>query len=459
MNLESKTKTELIAICRSLNIPKYSSKNKSELIQLIQSANHTADDRGVPKAPTANPPTTTSNTSFTFVDLFCGIGGFHVAMSSMGGECVFACDMDADCRDIYTKNYGMPCAGDITQISIETIPPFDVLCAGFPCQPFSKAGAQRGFADNRGNLFFRLCEIVQHHRPSYLILENVRNLSTHDDGNTWNVIRTNIDDLGYHTYHDPLILNVLHFNIPQNRERVIILCKRKDLGELPCLPSISKTPKLSLTRSVADFIHESDREYNRRFQLTGKMKEVEYVWNEFIRLLIQHSIEMPKYPLWTDWWDIDLATADSAFYTKYTNWIDKNREFYEINRSVLQPWLEFSRKNKQWTGAVRKFEWQAGDLLDTDGMHTVLWTARGSGIRVKRPDYIPTLVAMSMVPVYGCESRKLSPRELLRLQSFPESFVFNEKSIYKQVGNAVNTTMIEQCARFLMNRETNGTPL
>ena len=210
MNLESKTKTELIAICRSLNIPKYSSKNKSELIQLIQSANNTADDRGVPKAPTANPPTTTSNTSFTFVDLFCGIGGFHVAMSSMGGECVFACDMDADCRDIYTKNYGMPCAGDITKISIETIPPFDVLCAGFPCQPFSKAGAQRGFADNRGNLFFRLCEIVQHHRPSYLILENVRNLSTHDDGNTWNVIRTNIDELGYHTYHDPLILNVLH---------------------------------------------------------------------------------------------------------------------------------------------------------------------------------------------------------------------------------------------------------
>lgn len=393
------------------------------------------------------------DTTFTFVDLFCGIGGFHVAMQSMGGNCVFACDIDADCRATYTKNYGIPCAGDLTQIDLASIPPFDVLCAGFPCQPFSKAGAQLGFDDDRGHLFFRLCEVVRHHRPSYLIFENVRNLATHDDGNTWRVIRENIGALGYITYADPLILNVLHFNIPQNRERVILLCQRQDLGELPTLPPISKTPKVSLTRSVADYLRESDREYNRAFQISGKLKQVEQVWNEFVESMIRHSIEMPKYPLWTDWWDNDLATADRAFYAKYTNWIDKNREFYARHRAVLHPWLERSRKNKWWTGAVRKFEWQAGDLLATDGMHTLLWTPRGSGVRVKRPNYIPTLVAMSMTPVYGPESRKLSPRELLRLQSFPETFVFNEKSIYKQVGNAVNTTMIERCARFLMRGE------
>jgi site-specific DNA-cytosine methylase len=106
-------------------------------------------------------------------------------------------------------------------------------------------------------------------------------------------------------------------------------------------------------------------------------------------------------------------------------------------------------------GAVRKFEWQAGDEISEklNGMNDVLWTARGSGIRVKKLDYIPTLVAMSMIPVYGPESRKLSPRELLRLQSFPDSFVYDEKTIFKQVGNAVNVTMIERCARFLIMGE------
>jgi site-specific DNA-cytosine methylase len=119
----------------------------------------------------------------------------------------------------------------------------------------------------------------------------------------------------------------------------------------------------------------------------------------------------------------------------------------------LEPWLINSRLNKNWFGAVRKFEWQAGDLMQDDGMNKVLWSARGSGIRVKRCNYIPTLVAMSMVPIYGPESRKLSPRELLRLQSFPDTFNFNEKTIYKQVGNAVNVTMIERCARFLIMNE------
>ena len=108
-----------------------------------------------------------------------------------------------------------------------------------------------------------------------------------------------------------------------------------------------------------------------------------------------------------------------------------------------------------WLGAVRKFEWQAGDLLEDDSMNNVLWSARGSGIRVKRLDYAPTLVAMSMIPVYGPESRLLTPRELCRLQSFPDDFTFsdNDKVIYKQLGNAVNVKMIERCARFLLYDE------
>jgi DNA (cytosine-5)-methyltransferase 1 len=387
----------------------------------------------------------------TFIDLFCGIGGFHQAIKNIGGKCVFACDIDDKCRKIYESNYDLKPESDITKVNIENIPSFDLLCAGFPCQPFSKAGYQKGFDDDRGNLFFNICEIVKHHRPKYMLLENVRNLASHDDGNTWKVIYKKIIELGYTTYEMPIILNVLHFDVPQNRERVVIMCKRNDLGDLPPLPLIPKNPKKNMKKELSDFIIK-DENMTKKYKINGKMKDVEKVWNDFIQILITNEIDMPKYPIWTDWWDNNLE-EDPAFYKKYRNWIDKNREFYESNSDVLKPWLIQSRKITNWEGAVRKFEWQAGDLQDNDTMNNHLWTARGSGIRVKKCDYIPTLVAMSMIPVYGPESRKLTPRELLRLQSFPDDFHFEEKSIYKQLGNAVNVKMIEQSAKFLIQNK------
>ena len=318
------------------------------------------------------------------------------------------------------------------------------------CQSFSKAGHQKGFDDDRGNLFFTICKIVKYHNPKYLLLENVRNLSTHDGGNTFQVIYESIDKLGYYTYDTPLILNVLHFNIPQNRERIIIMCKRKDLGKLSSFPSIPKNPKLHLTKYIKDFI--CSEEETKKYKINGKLKDVEKIWNSFISILIKNNINIPKFPIWTDWWDNKFKKNDE-FYVKYQSWIDKNREFYVNNKNILQDWLIESRNNENWFGAVRKFEWQAGDLNHNDGMNTILWTARGSGIRTKRCDYIPTLVAMSMIPIYGPESRKLSPRELLRLQSFPDTFNFNEKKIYKQIGNTVNIKMIEQCIKFLILNE------
>jgi DNA (cytosine-5)-methyltransferase 1 len=172
----------------------------------------------------------------------------------------------------------------------------------------------------------------------------------------------------------------------------------------------------------------------------------------FIILLRDNDIEIPKYPIWTDWWDKDENT-DLEQYNKYKNWIDKNKKFYKENSSLLNKWLENSRSNPNWFGAVRKLEWQAGNVKKNDSMKTVLWSARSSGIRIKRIDYIPTLVAMSHIPVYGPLDRKLSSRELLRLQGFPDDFEYDEKTIYKQVGNAVNVKMIEKCARFLIYDE------
>ncbi len=380
-----------------------------------------------------------------FIDLFCGIGGFHQSLTKIGYKCVFACDIDEKCRSTYKKNYGIEPEKDICDINISSIKPFEVLCAGFPCQSFSKSGFQKGFDDPRGKLFFEICKIVNYHNPKYLLLENVRNLESHDNGNTWNVIKSKIDELGYYTYDTPLILNVLHFNIPQNRERVIIMCKRKDVGFLTPLPNIPKNPKKYLTNTIYNIVEKNEPKNT----LTKKMKDVETIWSAFIKLLIEHNISIPKFPIWTDWWDNDL-NSNIDFYKKYTSWIDKNRSFYNNNIEVLKPWLLSSRSCENWKGAVRKFEWQAGDLLKNDSMNTVLWTARGSGIRVKRIDYVPTLVAMSMIPVFGPESRKLSVNELLKLQSFPTNFLYDEKAIYKQLGNAVNTKMIEQCAKFLL---------
>jgi len=278
MNLSTLNKSELIKKCKELGIKKYSSKSKVEIIALIQNQ---GIDIYVPMQntiishtnPILEPTINTNNTDLKFVDLFCGIGGFHQALRRIGGECVFACDIDPECRKTYKENYGLEPEGDITKIDIQKIPPFDILCAGFPCQPFSKAGFQKGFDDDRGNLFFHICKIVETHRPKYMILENVKNLSSHDDGNTWRIISSAIDSLGYHTYREPVILNVLHFNIPQNRERVIIMCKRKDLGELPVLPNIPTNPKIALTSFIKDYILENDTQIHLILYLCIKPME------------------------------------------------------------------------------------------------------------------------------------------------------------------------------------------
>jgi DNA (cytosine-5)-methyltransferase 1 len=167
-----------------------------------------------------------------FIDLCYGICGYHYALQNLGHECVMSSDINEECR--------MQPVVDFTKIDIKSIPYFDILCAGFSCQPFSKAGYQKGFDDERDNIFFDICKIIKYHKPKYIILENVRNLSTHYQGNMWNVIRSKIDELNYCTYDKPVILNALYFGVSPSRERVVIMCKRKDLGILPILPSITR---------------------------------------------------------------------------------------------------------------------------------------------------------------------------------------------------------------------------
>jgi len=159
--------------------------------------------------------------TFTFVDLFAGIGGFHAAAGRLGGQCVFASEIDHHAQYAYQVNYGIKPVGDITQIKLEDIPKHDMLLAGFPCQPFSIIGKKQGFDDVRGTLFFEIVRILAAKKPPFFVLENVKQLSSHDRGKTLQVILEKLHNLGYKVYWR--ILNALDYGLPQKRERLIIV--------------------------------------------------------------------------------------------------------------------------------------------------------------------------------------------------------------------------------------------
>ena len=163
----------------------------------------------------------------TYIDLFAGIGGFHQAMSNYGATCVFASEWDKYAAETYSVNYNINPNGDITKFHESAIPEHDILCGGFPCQAFSISGKQKGFEDARGTLFFDIARIVKYHQPKLLFLENVRNFERHDGGNTLKVVLKTLDELGYSVFYD--VLNASDFELPQNRERIYLVCFRKDL--------------------------------------------------------------------------------------------------------------------------------------------------------------------------------------------------------------------------------------
>jgi DNA (cytosine-5)-methyltransferase 1 len=161
-----------------------------------------------------------------FIDLFCGMGSFHQSFKKLGWTCVMACDIDEAARKTYAANHGIEPLGDICEIDPTKVPAYDVVCAGFPCQPFSQAGHHRGFEDPRGTMFFQVMKFVQR-RPIAVILENVPALLTHDSGATFQRIVSELDTAGYDVHHK--LLKCSDLGIPQNRKRLIILGVRKDV--------------------------------------------------------------------------------------------------------------------------------------------------------------------------------------------------------------------------------------
>jgi DNA (cytosine-5)-methyltransferase 1 len=164
-----------------------------------------------------------------FVDLFAGLGGFHVALDRLGHECVFACEIDETLRLLYAENFGIEAQGDIRQIHPREVPPHDILCAGFPCQPFSKAGDQQGLkCPQWGDLFDNVIAVLKHRKPAFLILENVPNLARHNRGKTWASMKGRLESTGYKV--DERRYSPQQFGIPQIRDRIYIVGSRSNLS-------------------------------------------------------------------------------------------------------------------------------------------------------------------------------------------------------------------------------------
>lgn len=394
---------------------------------------------------------------FEFIDLFAGIGGFHGALSAMGGKCVFASEIDKKASRIYELNWNTLPFGDIIPLSeprvSRKIPRHDVLAAGFPCQPFSKSGHQRGLRDStQGTLFFNICQILDARKPTVVFLENVRNLAGPNQSHTWRTIIRELRNLGYRVSEIPLIFSP-HLlppemgGAPQIRERVYIVGtyvgKERAWAESDLPPVVGNWPVSGFdpqTWRVGSYL-DPNRSIKgiEQYQLSQSENEVLKAWQEFVDLIVTEraGLRLPGFPLWADHFVTrPRISRDTPGWKR--DFLQKNSAFYLQHRKTIDLWFKRWDHLTNFPASWRKFEWQAQDARS-------IWDCaihfRPSGIRVKRATYLPALVAITQTSIYGPKKRRLTPDEAKRLQSFPDEFDFRDQSnseSYKQLGNAVS---------------------
>lgn len=383
-----------------------------------------------------------------FIDLFAGLGGFHLALNKLGHKCVFSSELCEDLQKLYKINFkDSNIHGDITKIDLTQIPAHDILCAGFPCQPFSQAGKQEGFNDSksRGNLFNYIIDILQIHHPTYVFLENVANLEGHDGGNTWKIIESSLRNEGYDVKKS--IISPHEFGKPQHRRRIYIVCK---LGENSLLNFNFPEGHSENKCNIKSIINEKDKNIT---PIKNETLNQLQVWQEFIDKTIEHGEEIPRFPIWAMEFGATYEYEKLAPYyqtktkllgkkgklgktisgstkkecleqlpvyaqnkpkpktndnskTKviqrtFPDWkikyISKNREFYRRNKSWLDIWL---KKIELFHNSHMKLEWNCGPKVKPC-IEDKIVQFRASGIRIKNTTYSPALnLVGTQIPIF-----------------------------------------------------------
>lgn len=411
--------------------------------------------------------------NFRFIDLFCGIGGFHQAMTPLGGKCVFASDINEQCREVYKKNFTpndeFVVYGDINKaIKENVIPEFEVLCGGFPCQTFSKAGNQNGFTvvekengekDKRGQLFYRIIDILKEHSEcKYVVLENVRNLA--DKKDNWKIVCNELKDQGFIITEEPIIESPHNFGVPQVRERVFILGIRKEAFD-----GRRSLPAGYLTREILGIDDEIDRcpekgnclpgiidtNVDPKYYVSEEVEELLEAWEEF-----RANVKGLCSPFWLHKAGIGIYNREQYYqdadigYQEMPDWkkvmVMRSRIMYENNFEFIDAWIE-RHKMQDKILIQQKFEWNCG--TDCKSLKEGIIQIRQSGVRVKRPNYFPSLVAMNNTPIIWDEHvhkyRYFTPKESAKLQSFKSDYKFSDSDAvtYRQLGNSVNVKLVK----------------
>lgn len=387
---------------------------------------------------------------FRFIDLFCGIGGFHMAMKQLGGECVFASDIDQNCRDIYQLNHGLYPEGDITQVGVkEKIAPHEILCGGFPCQSFSNAGKRKAFDDKRGLLFDNIVNILNMKHTPFAILENVKHIKKVSNGTVYKYIYDQLHSIGYQVFD--IELSPTDLNIPQNRQRVIFVVIRNDLytEEKKSLfltkLNENKTVYREKNKNKIIFEESPDSKYN----IPDEIKEVFKAWDDFIQIFAKIGEIIS--PIIVDFFQSTESNSNSNWKNDY---IRKNSQFYQKYQSHIDPWYQKYHELLSKKAIYGKLEWQTGGIRPNDTIYKYFIQLRQSGIRVKKTDCFPALVAIVQTSIVASKERYLTPRECARLQSVPDDFTFGQQSdklTYKQLGNGINADIVKLVGETLIS--------
>lgn len=372
-----------------------------------------------------------------FIDLFCGIGGFHQALTSLGHECVLACDIDKFCQQNYKENYGVDVVNDVKTIDENNMPDFDIITGGFPCQSFSNSGKKKAFDDDRGLLFDEIMRIAKVKKPRFMFLENVKHILKVSNGEVIEYIKDKIASHGYTL--QMFQMSPHNYGVPQQRERVYFVCVRNDIyNNVPIELEPYDSEPLDFTK-----ILEKPSEIDDKYKLKGDILHVLEAWDEMIKVFEVGEKLSPTilihdyYKTYTDEEFEGLADWRKDYMTK-------NKPLIEKYKPQFDAWYNKHRELLNKREIYGKLEWQVGVVKENDSIFNYFSQIRQSGIRVKKAQYFPTLVAISQIPIYGKEKRYITPRECARLQSFPESYIIHkdDKKSYKQFGNSVNVNNV-----------------